>query len=141
MMVWCGETVAVVVATQFSTFLISFFATPPLEKMSSFIPLDEELFPVHELCEDVLFDAVNDNLLAILGDELPTEFDRLERWMFENEAGILIKELPIAVGHMDVLAKALRTFGDDAKYLFDLFLDILEKVGSWLSCLSCMLQI
>ena len=96
--------------------------------MTSFIPVSEDLFPVHELTDDILADAVNDNLIEIVSNELPTQFDLLDQWLSVNHDGILIKELPLAISQMNTLRTALTEFDEDADYLLEMFLEVLEKV-------------
>jgi hypothetical protein len=97
--------------------------------MSSFIPTDGDLFPVIELGDAIYDEAIHDNLSEIINEQVPTEYEQLENWLLANEEGFKIKELSTTLRHIEVLRKALDIFGEDARYLLDMFLTICEKVS------------
>ncbi len=97
--------------------------------MSSFVPSDGDIFPVVELGDSIYDEAIHENLAAIISEQLPTDFQQAEDWFRVHEEGFRIKDLPTTLQHIEVLGKALELFGQDARYLFDMFLSICEKVS------------
>ena len=96
--------------------------------MSSFIPPDEEVFPVHELTDAIFEESVRENIEEVAAQELPTDVDRLQDWLHRSEDGLLIRDLPSSLHHIAVLKDTIQTYKEDARLLFEQLVSICEKV-------------
>jgi hypothetical protein len=98
--------------------------------MTSFIPDNEDPFPqVHELVDSIFDEGFVENIYNEATEHVPTEYETLENFLFNNIDGFNIRDVPEISKQIDTLIKAVKTFGMGSRKLFDTFISISAKVG------------
>jgi hypothetical protein len=55
--------------------------------MSHFVPEEEDLFPCEEIIDKVIAEGIEENILEVAKEHVPTNFELLEQFIKDNPNG------------------------------------------------------